>query len=249
MRLAGDHRKRAHTEYHLAEHWTATEWLDLCATWDFLCPICLSSKPLTPHHRIDMSKGGHNTIADILPVCAYCHSWVKWIDCRVGWLDWQRALRDTFKVGDVVLDNVYSYSDRPSVYTIVEIFPPVPMDDSLIDTKWGGHDAQYGGVHIEGGIVTHWENAWFRADHGYAVDPPGYGYNLDAIVIYTQEAWKTFQAARLEAQKGRNERYAMRRAAWDRRIARMKERGEDCSHEGFQKRREERWEKRRLKGL
>lgn len=94
LAAADRHRRRVFADYHLTEHWTAPEWLDLCGAWDMRCSLqiieeCVLEGPLTPHHRLDLSRGGSNLIDNILPVCLACHAWVGIpsvvsVDCRVG---------------------------------------------------------------------------------------------------------------------------------------------------------------------
>ena len=71
--LAARHRYRASTKYSLSEHFTAGEWLDLCAQTKFCCPSCGANAPLQPHHRTALCILGPNTIDNIVPICAACH--------------------------------------------------------------------------------------------------------------------------------------------------------------------------------
>ena len=71
--LASRHRARASTKYGLAKHFTAQEWLDLCALTKFCCPSCGANAPLQPHHRTALCTLGSNTIDNIAPLCSACH--------------------------------------------------------------------------------------------------------------------------------------------------------------------------------
>ncbi len=71
--LASRHRSRASTKYGLSEHFTAGEWLELCAQIDFCCSSCGANAPLEPHHRRALCIIGPNTIDNISPLCSACH--------------------------------------------------------------------------------------------------------------------------------------------------------------------------------
>lgn len=88
VKLTGWHRRRAKGIYGLTEHFTAMEWLDLCARFDMLCPWCLEDKPLNLHHRKLLSRHGTNTIGNIWPLCKECHHAVHefGIKCEGFWL-------------------------------------------------------------------------------------------------------------------------------------------------------------------
>lgn len=98
VKLAGGHRLRASKDYSLTEHWTAPEWLDLCALWDFRCPSCGAEGLLSPHHRQPLSRRGPNTIDNILPVCSHCHWLIHFlgVNCHPSWLLDQLALCERF---------------------------------------------------------------------------------------------------------------------------------------------------------
>lgn len=103
---ATGHRSRAINDYGLTDHFTAMEWLDLCAVWDFQCPFCGSTPEnyLTPHHCLPLSRCGSNEIENILPICRDCHTFIHdfRINCHSDWLPRQIALCETFQVGDWV---------------------------------------------------------------------------------------------------------------------------------------------------
>lgn len=121
VKRAGSHRLRAKNIYGLTEHFTATEWLDLCARFNMLCPWCLEDKPLSLHHRKLLSRHGTNTIDNIWPLCWDCHRAVHefGIKCEGFWLERgvisakdYKDLGFSSKAGDVELLNPYR------VYTI-----------------------------------------------------------------------------------------------------------------------------------
>ncbi len=71
--LASRHRTRATKGYGLTEHFTAMEWLNLCARTEFRCSRCGARDVLVPHHRTALSTHGSNAIGNIKPVCVRCH--------------------------------------------------------------------------------------------------------------------------------------------------------------------------------
>lgn len=103
---ANGHRSRAKNDYGLTEHFTATEWLDLCADWDFRCAFCRTAREgfLTPHHLLPLARRGRNDIDNILPICCECHPFIHYfrINCHPQWLPTQLALCERFDVGDLV---------------------------------------------------------------------------------------------------------------------------------------------------
>ncbi len=103
---ANGHRSRARNDYGLTEHFTAMEWLDLCALWDFRCPFCRTAQDgfLTPHHLLPLSRCGGNDIGNILPICRECHIFIHdfRINCHPEWLPTQIARCERFKAGDLV---------------------------------------------------------------------------------------------------------------------------------------------------
>jgi hypothetical protein len=126
--LATAHRKGA-LRLGLTRHFAPWEWLELCARCDFRCPLCglaegnryPEQKPgrlqpsahagkevrLQPHHHRELAQGGDNTIANILPLCADCHSDIHHsfrvrLDASPDWLDTQRALCERLSPGMLV---------------------------------------------------------------------------------------------------------------------------------------------------
>lgn len=56
---------------------TAQQWHDLKAQYNFTCLDCGKSEPdilLTPDHIIPISKGGSNDIGNIQPLCFHCNT-------------------------------------------------------------------------------------------------------------------------------------------------------------------------------
>lgn len=56
---------------------TKTQWLDKFKYYGYRCVYCLREldiKNVTKDHRIPLSKGGTNWIANIAPACHYCNS-------------------------------------------------------------------------------------------------------------------------------------------------------------------------------
>jgi 5-methylcytosine-specific restriction endonuclease McrA len=56
---------------------TAREWKQLKATYDYTCLRCRRREPqikLTPDHVIPLEKGGSNSIKNIQPLCGTCNS-------------------------------------------------------------------------------------------------------------------------------------------------------------------------------
>jgi 5-methylcytosine-specific restriction endonuclease McrA len=52
---------------------TAAEWLALVALYEGRCAYCRECGPLHADHRIPLSRGGTNTIDNILPACVRCN--------------------------------------------------------------------------------------------------------------------------------------------------------------------------------
>lgn len=71
-RLASRHRSRAKALGH-SRHFTARQWLELCANYDWGCVCCGEERPLTPDHIIPLSQGGSNAIENIQPLCLACN--------------------------------------------------------------------------------------------------------------------------------------------------------------------------------
>jgi hypothetical protein len=184
--LAGSHRRRAVTEYGLLEHWTAPEWLDLCATWDMKCPRCQEAKRLTPHHRVSMSENGSNLIANILPLCEKCHWWVEDIACAEDWLERQNALCETLKPGVQVFWAVRNSHRGPVLLTIAEVTPPVPMTVAPPVIVQGiNMGCRKSGLVVVGRELTEWAGAWARTTE----DGPDIGYEAEELIPYTADTF------------------------------------------------------------
>ncbi len=65
-------RRRAR-EAHATGSLSATEWLDLVASYRARCAYCGSVAPLEMDHRIPLVRGGTNAIDNILPACGRCN--------------------------------------------------------------------------------------------------------------------------------------------------------------------------------
>lgn len=100
---ASHHKGRA-KQAGCREHFTAWDWLELCAGDDFRCAYCREVAPLEPHHATEIAAGGANTIDNIVPLCYSCH--VHWHehphDVSDLWLADQQKLFDSFHKGDRV---------------------------------------------------------------------------------------------------------------------------------------------------
>lgn len=119
------HRGRAKLR-NLTEHFTAWQWLDLCAKSDFGCVCCKLKTKLEPHHKLELSQGGSNSIDNIEPLCRDCHATIHPIchDRLQRHLFKQRHLLTVFKMGDRVRR---SSKARPG--TVVELLPLEPNKD------------------------------------------------------------------------------------------------------------------------
>ena len=53
---------------------TAADWLFLVERHDGRCAYCGAAGPLEADHRIPLSRGGSNAIANILPACRVCNA-------------------------------------------------------------------------------------------------------------------------------------------------------------------------------
>lgn len=53
---------------------TAAEWLTLVTACGGRCSYCGAEGPLTADHRMPLSRGGSNSIDNILPACRRCNS-------------------------------------------------------------------------------------------------------------------------------------------------------------------------------
>lgn len=67
------HRRRARL-VSAAGSFTAAEWTALVNLYDGRCAYCGRSGPLEVEHRIPLSRGGRNSIDNILPACRTCNS-------------------------------------------------------------------------------------------------------------------------------------------------------------------------------
>lgn len=128
--VAGRHRGRASKGFGLTEHFTAPQWLDLCAHTDFCCSACGVKAPMEPHHRTALATLGLNTISNIDPLCSPCHRLIpipcQVCDVRAAWLAEQDAL----------------YLGRPPVGALVRQVRPW----SPISLPWGTVTSQLGVV-------------------------------------------------------------------------------------------------------
>lgn len=122
--LSGRHQIRA-VRREQTEHFTAWEWLDLCAKYDFGCACCGLKVQMEPHHKVELSQGGYNTIDNIEPLCRECHKAINPIsEERVqSYLLKQQRLLEIFKSGDRVRAK---YSPKSRVGTITELLPLKP---------------------------------------------------------------------------------------------------------------------------
>ena len=133
------------------EHFSAWQWLDLCATNSFECHYCRQPEPLEVHHRHPLSKGGANTIDNIVPLCETCH--IFWHEnpheISKVWLAHQEKLLFSFQVGDYVKRNGSSCADeccrvrlpvhpigRRQVGVIAQLFPHQRPSEAL--PAWRG---------------------------------------------------------------------------------------------------------------
>lgn len=164
---ASGHKSRAQ-KLGRTEHFTAWEWLDLCAASAFGCHYCEEAEPLEVHHRKDLWKGGSNTIENIVALCERCH--IYWHDCphEIGevWLMEQQKLLDAFQEGDYVRRGYRRYADerclvrlpllsypfgpRP-VGIITQLFPAQTPSPTL--PPWRGFISHYcnGQINYSGG--------------------------------------------------------------------------------------------------
>ncbi len=220
--LANKHKTGA-SNVGLTEHFSAWQWLALCATFGFRCPLCGIAEGdlypeidhwgqtrvragtvvhLQPHHRQPVSEGGDNTMYNILPLCAHCHSDLhggNQISAAPDWLPTQRALSERFSPGTLVtkrrlvLRQQYyarlaesapendSFQDptQPSwpVGSVVAVRPPEPLaekpgDDLISLIGHLLHPANYGLI-VEGSDVSIWRGA--MADINWQTGATMYG--------------------------------------------------------------------------
>lgn len=81
---AQKHKRRA-LKTNSIEHFTATEWLELCEKYANQCLCCgRDDLNLTADHVVPLSRGGSNGIDNIQPLCSHCNSskWAKTVDYR-----------------------------------------------------------------------------------------------------------------------------------------------------------------------
>lgn len=97
-RKANWHKARA-AKLQRHEHFSAWQWLDLCEARHWLCAYCHQKAPLEPHHRVELHKGGANSIDNIEPVCRACHQSVhEWPDdVSDSWISHQHRLLHQFE--------------------------------------------------------------------------------------------------------------------------------------------------------
>ncbi len=97
-RKANWHKARA-AKLHRNAHFSAWEWLDLCESLAWLCSHCAQKAPLEPHHRVELHRGGANSIDNIEPVCRPCHQHVhEWPDdVSEAWMAHQHRLFNQFE--------------------------------------------------------------------------------------------------------------------------------------------------------
>ena len=109
----------------LSKHFTAWEWLDLCAAFEFKCYICRSAGPLEPHHCTELFMGGSNSIDNIRPICRDCHICIHEgnADISETWIAEQRELSSQFHEGDIVRRR---WNPRSLPGVIVELVPLQP---------------------------------------------------------------------------------------------------------------------------
>lgn len=83
-----NHQRRARI-VGTAGSYTAAEWNDLCASYNWCCLACGVSGGLTVDHVVPLARGGANTIDNIQPLCRSCNNTkaTKTIDYRVKYDD------------------------------------------------------------------------------------------------------------------------------------------------------------------
>jgi 5-methylcytosine-specific restriction endonuclease McrA len=73
VRQAKDQGYRARKRAALGS-FTAAEWLDLVETYGGVCGYCGEMRSLQADHRTPLSRGGDNSIANIIPACGSCNT-------------------------------------------------------------------------------------------------------------------------------------------------------------------------------
>lgn len=84
---AAAHRRRARMRAN-GGHFTTGQWRRLCQSFDDTCLRCGEHGHLTIDHVVPLSRGGHNGIDNIQPLCLSCNSTkgTDTTDYRIGWL-------------------------------------------------------------------------------------------------------------------------------------------------------------------
>lgn len=97
-RKANWHKTRA-LKWGLELHFSAWQWLDLCDSIGWKCGYCGQNKPLEPHHRHELHKGGLNTCENLDAICKGCHELLhQWPDdVSSAWMTYQNALWEKFR--------------------------------------------------------------------------------------------------------------------------------------------------------
>ena len=97
-RKANWHRARA-LKMGRTAHFTAWQWLDLCASQGWSCAYCGEMRSLEPHHRHELHKGGLNTLENLDAICKTCHERThEWPDdVSQAWMAYQNALLERFR--------------------------------------------------------------------------------------------------------------------------------------------------------
>lgn len=70
---ARTHRYRARVAA-ASGSFTPREWREKCALFANLCAYCGEAKKLGPDHKMPLSRGGTNSIENIVPACRGCNS-------------------------------------------------------------------------------------------------------------------------------------------------------------------------------
>lgn len=80
-------RNRRAREKNANGSYTAEEFRELCAKYDYRCLCCREKKKLTADHVVSLDEGGTNYISNIQPLCGSCNSRKKnkTIDYRKAW--------------------------------------------------------------------------------------------------------------------------------------------------------------------
>jgi 5-methylcytosine-specific restriction endonuclease McrA len=73
VRTASDNKRRLQ-RLESEVNFTSAEWLALLATYSGRCAYCGEQRPLQADHRTPLSRGGDNSIDNILPACRRCNA-------------------------------------------------------------------------------------------------------------------------------------------------------------------------------